>query len=63
MTTYGGTTDRAAADREAAAAGIEVRPVAGHAGAEIEGVDLAGDLGDDVVSAVRAAVNSDGGSA
>ncbi|WP_210583818.1 TauD/TfdA family dioxygenase [Streptomyces sp. GESEQ-35] len=43
------TTDRATA-------GIEVNPVAGHIGAEITGVDLAGDLDDAQVAAIRAAV-------
>uniref|UniRef100_UPI001ABF7FD5 TauD/TfdA dioxygenase family protein n=1 Tax=Streptomyces carpinensis TaxID=66369 RepID=UPI001ABF7FD5 len=36
--------------------GIEVEPVAGHIGAEITGVDLAGDLDDAVVARIRAAV-------
>ncbi|MFE0330599.1 TauD/TfdA dioxygenase family protein [Streptomyces sp. NPDC003753] len=35
---------------------VEVRPVAGHIGAEISGVDLAGDLPDAAVSAIRSAV-------
>ncbi|MFJ2264094.1 TauD/TfdA dioxygenase family protein [Streptomyces sp. NPDC087844] len=35
---------------------IEVEPVAGHIGAEIAGVDLAGDLDDTVVAQIRAAV-------
>ncbi|MFF8595126.1 TauD/TfdA dioxygenase family protein [Streptomyces sp. NPDC015220] len=38
------------------AGGIEVRPVAGHIGAEIDGVDLAGELDDAVVAEIRAAV-------
>ncbi|MBQ0826984.1 TauD/TfdA dioxygenase family protein [Streptomyces tagetis] len=38
------------------AAGIEVKPVAGHIGAEIEGVDLAAGLSEAQVAAVRAAV-------
>lgn len=42
------TTDRAA--------GIEVNPVAGHIGAEITGVDLAGEPDDAQVAAIRAAV-------
>jgi alpha-ketoglutarate-dependent sulfate ester dioxygenase len=47
------TTDRGTAEQ---AAGIEVKPVAGHIGAEIAGVDLAGDLDDAQVAAIRAAV-------
>jgi taurine dioxygenase len=35
---------------------VEVRPVAGHIGAEILGADLAGELSDAVVSAIRSAV-------
>ncbi|MFF6996434.1 TauD/TfdA dioxygenase family protein [Streptomyces sp. NPDC008313] len=35
---------------------VDVRPAAGHIGAEIGGVDLAGDLDDAVVAAIRAAV-------
>jgi alpha-ketoglutarate-dependent sulfate ester dioxygenase len=50
------TTDRGTADGTERAAGVEVRPVAGHIGAEITGVDLAGDLDDTLVAAVRAAV-------
>ncbi|MFJ3285341.1 TauD/TfdA dioxygenase family protein [Streptomyces sp. NPDC086669] len=38
------------------AAGIEVKPVAGHIGADITGVDLAGELDDGQVSAIRAAM-------
>jgi taurine dioxygenase len=38
------------------AAGIAVNPVAGYIGAEITGVDLAGDLDDAQVAAIRAAV-------
>ncbi|MER6348118.1 TauD/TfdA dioxygenase family protein [Streptomyces sp. NPDC001595] len=37
-------------------AGVEVNPVAGHIGAEITGVDLADDLDDTQVAAIRAAV-------
>ncbi|MGP2439499.1 TauD/TfdA dioxygenase family protein [Streptomyces sp. JW3] len=49
------TTDRA--ERAAqATAGIEVRPAAGHIGADLTGVDLAGDLDDAQVAAIRAAV-------
>ncbi|MEV0210057.1 TauD/TfdA family dioxygenase [Streptomyces sp. NPDC050788] len=51
MTTQGDTVTDAAR-----AAGIEVQPVAGHIGAEITGVDLAGDLDDVAVAAIRAAV-------
>jgi taurine dioxygenase len=36
--------------------GVEVRPVAGHIGAEITGVDLAADLDDATVAAIRSAV-------
>ncbi|WP_369243896.1 TauD/TfdA dioxygenase family protein [Streptomyces sp. R41] len=35
---------------------LEVKPVAGHVGAEITGVDLAGELADEVVDRIRAAV-------
>ncbi|MFG3659836.1 TauD/TfdA dioxygenase family protein [Streptomyces sp. NPDC047706] len=48
------TTDRAMAGQRAA--GIEVNPVAGHIGAEITGVDLAGGLDDAQVAAIRDAV-------
>ncbi|MEU6105793.1 TauD/TfdA dioxygenase family protein [Streptomyces flaveolus] len=51
------TTDRATAERTATrAAGIEVRPAAGHIGAEIVGVDLAAGLDEAQVAAIRAAV-------
>ncbi|MFD8498048.1 TauD/TfdA dioxygenase family protein [Amycolatopsis sp. NPDC059657] len=40
----------------ATVAGVEVSPAAGHIGAEITGVDLAGPLDDTVVAAIRAAV-------
>ncbi|MFB8775955.1 TauD/TfdA dioxygenase family protein [Streptomyces broussonetiae] len=52
------TTDRTMAyDQTAArAAGVEVRPVAGHIGAEVTGLDLAAGLDDAQVAAVRAAV-------
>lgn len=35
---------------------LDVKPVAGHIGAEITGVDLAGELADEVVDRIRAAV-------
>ncbi|MFD7698145.1 TauD/TfdA dioxygenase family protein [Streptomyces sp. NPDC059805] len=38
------------------ATGIEVKPVAGHIGADVTGVDLAGELDDGQVSAIRAAM-------
>ncbi|MEU1710140.1 TauD/TfdA family dioxygenase [Streptomyces sp. NPDC005706] len=53
------TTHRATAEhtgRAARAAGVEVRPVAGHIGAEITGVDLAGPLDDAVAALIREAV-------
>lgn len=50
------TRDRATADGAGQAVGIEVHPVAGHIGAEITGVDLAGELDDAVVAVIRAAV-------
>ncbi|MEU6553556.1 TauD/TfdA family dioxygenase [Streptomyces sp. NPDC046915] len=53
MTTDRGTADRAETPR---AADVEVRPVAGHIGAEVTGVDLAGDLDGDVVALIRQAV-------
>ncbi|MEU6406546.1 TauD/TfdA family dioxygenase [Streptomyces sp. NPDC046985] len=46
----------AGAGAEAGAGGIEVRPVAGHIGAEITGVDLAGRLDDAAVAEIRAAL-------
>jgi taurine dioxygenase len=50
-------TDRGTVDGMAErAAGVEVNPAAGHIGAEIAGVDLAGDLNDAQVAAIRAAV-------
>ncbi|MEU7102998.1 TauD/TfdA family dioxygenase [Streptomyces longwoodensis] len=52
-TTAQGTTGWETA---AKAAGISVTPAAGHIGADIEGVDLAGPLDDARVAAVRAAV-------
>ncbi|KUN41244.1 taurine dioxygenase [Streptomyces longwoodensis] len=57
-TTAQGTTDQGTTDWETAAkaAGISVTPAAGHIGADIEGVDLAGPLDDARVAAVRAAV-------
>lgn len=50
------TTDRATAQGTEPIAGIEVRPAAGHIGAEIRGVDLASGLDDAAVAAIRAAV-------
>lgn len=50
------TTDSPITDEAARKAGVEVRPVAGHIGAEIGGVDLAADLDDAVIAAIRAAV-------
>ncbi|WP_285514076.1 TauD/TfdA family dioxygenase [Streptomyces sp. NBRC 14336] len=50
------TTDRATAQGAEPIAGIEVKPATGHIGAEITGVDLAADLDDAVVAAIRAAV-------
>ncbi|MYR64011.1 TauD/TfdA family dioxygenase, partial [Streptomyces sp. SID625] len=50
MTTHTDTADGTAAG------GLEVRPVAGHIGAEITGVDLAAGLDDTAVAAIRAAV-------
>ncbi|MEV6118757.1 TauD/TfdA family dioxygenase [Streptomyces sp. NPDC052109] len=50
------TTHRATADRTARVEGVEVRPVAGHIGAEITGADLAGPLDDAVVALIRRAV-------
>ncbi|MGQ4365939.1 TauD/TfdA dioxygenase family protein, partial [Streptomyces sp. SAS_272] len=43
-------------DEAARAAGVQVRPVAGHIGAEIDGVDLAAGLDDAQVAVIRAAV-------
>ncbi|MFS4108302.1 TauD/TfdA dioxygenase family protein [Streptomyces sp. PD-S100-1] len=61
MTTGTGPHAQAQEQGEAAAAdgrpaAIDVRPVAGHIGAEITGVDLAGELDDAVVAGIRAAV-------
>ncbi|MFJ8604220.1 TauD/TfdA dioxygenase family protein [Streptomyces shenzhenensis] len=50
------TTDRGTERRTEPVAGVEVRPVAGHIGAEITGVDLAGDLDAAVVALIREAV-------
>jgi taurine dioxygenase len=36
--------------------GLDVRPVAGHIGAEIHGVDLGADLDDDTIAGIRAAL-------
>ncbi|MFC5724595.1 TauD/TfdA dioxygenase family protein [Streptomyces gamaensis] len=44
------------AEEAAHAAGFEVKPVAAHIGAEITGVDLADDLDDAVISAIRTAL-------
>jgi taurine dioxygenase len=58
MTTHNQRTETAAPAAEAPpeAAGVEVRPVAGHIGAEISGVDLAAGLDAGAVAVVRAAV-------
>ncbi|MGV9941592.1 TauD/TfdA dioxygenase family protein [Streptomyces sp. NPDC003401] len=45
-----------ALDEAVREAGLTVRPAAGHIGADIDGVDLAGHLGDAQVAAIRAAV-------
>ncbi len=50
------TTDSPMTDAAVRDAGVEVSPVAGYIGAEIGGVDLAADLDDTVVAAIRAAV-------
>ncbi|MFH8499129.1 TauD/TfdA dioxygenase family protein [Streptomyces coeruleorubidus] len=50
------TTDSPMTDEAVRDAGVEVKPVAGHIGAEIGGVDLAADLDDAVVAAIRAVV-------
>ncbi|MGW0498741.1 TauD/TfdA dioxygenase family protein [Streptomyces sp. NPDC003007] len=50
------TTDSGMTDEAARRAGVEVKPVAGYIGAEISGVDLAGDLDDTLVAVIRAAV-------
>ncbi|MBD0689827.1 TauD/TfdA dioxygenase family protein [Streptomyces sp. CBMA123] len=42
--------------KDVRATGVEVRPVAGHIGAEITGVDLTDDLDDAVIAAIRAAL-------
>ncbi|MGX1542994.1 TauD/TfdA dioxygenase family protein [Streptomyces adustus] len=51
-----GTTGGRTPDGPTQGAGVEVRPVAGHIGAEIAGVDLADGLDDAQVAAIRAAV-------
>ncbi|MFH9672322.1 TauD/TfdA dioxygenase family protein [Streptomyces sp. NPDC017405] len=50
------TTDSPGTDGAARAAGVEVRPAAGYIGAEIDGVDLAGELDEAVVAVIRAAL-------
>ncbi|MBV2356230.1 TauD/TfdA family dioxygenase [Streptomyces sp. J2-1] len=50
------TTQRDHAERTDQAEGVEVRPAAGHIGAEITGVDLAAPLDDAVVALIRRAV-------
>ncbi|MEU3842555.1 TauD/TfdA family dioxygenase [Streptomyces sp. NPDC028635] len=50
------TADSTGTDGTTPGAGVEVRPVAGHIGAEIDGVDLAGELSAEAVAAIRAAV-------
>ncbi|MFJ3640354.1 TauD/TfdA dioxygenase family protein [Streptomyces sp. NPDC090108] len=66
MTTDRATTEQTGREEHGAGAGqpagpervngVEVRPVAGHIGAEITGADLAGPLDDDVVALIRRAV-------
>jgi len=41
---------------DATVPGMDVRPIAGHIGAEITGVDLSGPLDDTVVSTIRSAL-------
>ncbi|MGW2034932.1 TauD/TfdA dioxygenase family protein [Streptomyces spinosus] len=50
------TTDRASEDGTGHVTGVRVRPVAGHIGAEITGVDLAGPLDAAVTALIRDAV-------
>ncbi|MEV6840720.1 TauD/TfdA family dioxygenase, partial [Streptomyces sp. NPDC051133] len=50
------TTHRATQDGTAQAAGVAVRPAAGHIGADITGVDLSRPLDDAVVALIRQAV-------
>ena len=47
------TVDHGVAMQQAAELGLDIRPMAGHIGAEILGVDLSGPLPADVVAAIR----------
>lgn len=47
------TTHRATVDQQEHTQGVRVLPLAGHTGAEITGVDLAGPLDDAVAALIR----------